>query len=231
MSIKIIDGHFHIGAEAARWVDDTTWESAIALMDHLDIERAVSANLYIFPYNGCQFERGVAIDADIYEKSNHRIYTYFGYHPAYSQQALDVIYAHKDDPQCVGIKIHPNNSRIFADDEAFRPIWECAKETGLPIMSHTWDTSTYNPGQKYAFTGLFEKYIREYPEVTFIFGPLGFLDELVDKIGADRIMYGSDYTMIEQRPMLGVIYGSGISNLDKEKILHHTAARVFFHEE
>ena len=262
MSIKIIDGHFHIGAEAARWVDDTTWESAIALMDHLDIERAISANLYMFPYVGCQFERGVAIDADIYEKSNHRIYTYFGYHPAYSQQALDVIYAHKDEPQCVGIKIHPNNSRVYADDEAFRPIWECARETGLPIMSHTWDTSTYNPGQKYAFTGLFEKYIREYPEVTFIFGhcggryngiktaidigmrypnahfdiggdiwPLGFLDELVDKIGADRIMYGSDYTMIEQRPMLGVVYGSGISNLDKEKILHHTAARVFFHEE
>ncbi|MBE6929112.1 MAG: hypothetical protein E7463_02430 [Ruminococcaceae bacterium] len=262
MGFGIIDGHFHIGAEAARWVDDVTWQSALALMDRLDIERAISANLLIFPYNGCRMEEGLAIDADIYEKSGHRIYTYFGYHPGCIEKSLKVIYDHAADPQCVGIKIHPNNSRVFADDESFRPVWEAARELNLPIMSHTWDTSTYNPGQKYAFTGLFEKYIREYPDVTFIFGhsggryngirtavdigmrypnacfdiggdiwPNGFLEELVEKIGADRILYGSDYTMIEQRPMLGVVFGSSISNLDKEKILRHTAARIFFHEE
>ena len=69
MGFGIIDGHFHIGAEAARWVDDVTWQSALALMDRLDIERAISANLLIFPYNGCRMEEGLAIDADIYEKS------------------------------------------------------------------------------------------------------------------------------------------------------------------
>ncbi len=260
MSIKIIDGHFHTGPVPSQCVDDRTLETTLRVMDRLDIERAISANSYMFI--GEQFERAVQVDAVNYEKSGHRIYTYFGFYPQCADKALETMYRHKDDPQCVGIKIHPNNSQVYADDESFRPVWEAAKALNLPIMSHTWDTSTYNPGQKYAFIGLFEKYIREYPEVTFIFGhsggryngikkaieigmkypnahydiggdiwPLGFLEELTDKIGADRILYGSDYQMIEQRPMLGVVYGANISDLEKEKILHHTAARIFFHEE
>ena len=260
MRIKIIDGHFHTGFMPEQFVPDKSLETTLALMDKLDIERAISANSYMF-LDG-QFERALAQDAVAFEKSNHRIYSYFGFHPKYTERSLAVIQAHKDDPQCVAIKVHPNGARIFADDEAYRPVWETAKQLNLPIMSHTWDTSTYNPGQKYAFTGLFEKYLREYPEVTFIFGhsggryngiktaielgkkypnahfdiggdiwPLGFLEELTEQIGADRILYGSDYQMIEQRPMLGVVYGSSLSNLEKEKILHHTAARIFFHEE
>ena len=257
MRIKIIDGHFHTGFMPEQFVPDKSLETTLALMDKLDIERAVSANSYMF-LDG-QFERALAQDAVVYEKSNHRIYTYFGFHPRYTEQALAAIQAHKNDPQCVAIKIHPNGARVFADDEAYRPIWETAKALGLPIMSHTWDTSTYNPGQKYAFTGLFEKYIREYPEVTFIFGHCGgryngiktaieigkryananfditgdiwlngFIEALVEGVGADRIVYGSDHTMIEQRPMLGVVYGSNIPTIDKEKILYHTAERIYF---
>ena len=53
----------------------------------------------------------------------------------------------------------------------------------------------------------------------------------MDAVGADHVLYGSDYTMIDQRPMLGVVYGAALPNIDKEKILYHTAARIYFHEE
>jgi hypothetical protein len=37
--------------------------------------------------------------------------------------------------------------------------------------------------------------------------------------------------MIEQRPMLGVVLGANIPAIDKEKILYHTANRIYFGQE
>ena len=47
-------------------------------------------------------------------------------------------------------------------------------------------------------------------------------------MGADRILYGSDWTMFDQSQMLGVVLGSDLPALDKEKILYHTAEKVYF---
>ena len=259
MSFKIIDAHMHMGPDPGRMVPDYSAESIVKLMDHLGIEKAISANCLSL---SDQFEAGLADDFRANEASGGRIYSFFGYGPKYIEESLACIRAHKDDKRCVGIKLHPAGSRTKCDDESFRPAWEIARELGLPIMSHTWDVSTYNPKQIYAVAYMFEKWLAEYPDVTFVFGHCGgryngikqaielgkrypnahyditgdiwlngFLEELVDGVGADRIVYGSDCTMIEQRPMLGVVYGANISNLDREKILYHTAQRIYFGEE
>ena len=259
MSFKIIDTHMHVGPTPGRMVPDHSIASLIKLMDKLDIEKGISANESTL---SMQLEKGLADDFKAYEESNGRIFSFFGYEPQHSDMCIDFMRKHYTDHRCVGIKIHPSYSKVRADDEGFRPVWEAAKEMNLPIMSHTWDVSTYNPNQIYGVAALFEKYIAEYPEVTFVFGHCGgryngikqaieigkkypnahyditgdiwlngFIEELVDGVGADRIVYGSDWTMIEQRPMLGVVYGSNLPQLDKEKILRHTAARIYFGEE
>ena len=259
MSFKIIDAHMHLGVDPGRMVPDASVESLIALMDHLDIEKCISANWLCLLD---QFEAGLADDFAAHDKSGGRLFSFFGYGPKHVQQSLDCIRAHQGDPRCVGIKIHPSGSKVRGDDELYRPCWEIAKELHLPILSHTWALSSYNPNQTYAVAEVFEKYIQEYPDVTFVFGHCGgryegiktaielgkkypntyfditgdiwlngFLEELVAGVGADRIVYGSDCTMIEQRPMLGVVYGSNLTTLEKEKILRYTAAKIYFGEE
>ena len=170
MSFKIIDAHMHMGPSTGRMVPDYSIESIIDLMDHLGIEKAISANGLSL---SDQFEAGLADDFLANEKSGGRIYSFFGYGPKYIEESLACIRNHKDDKRCVGIKLHPAGSRTKCDDESFRPAWEIARELGLPIMSHTWDVSTYNPNQIYGVAALFEKYIAEYPEVTFVFGHCG----------------------------------------------------------
>ena len=54
---------------------------------------------------------------------------------------------------------------------------------------------------------------------------------MVENLGTDRIFYASDYSMIGQLPMLGVVYASNLTTSQKEQILGRNAARVFFHEE
>ena len=259
MALKIIDAQMHLGPNPARMVPDQKAESLIALMDHLGIERCISANRLSMMG---QYEAGIANDLAADEKSDGRIYSFCVYDTRTPEAAVASILAHKDDKRCVGLKVLPINDHTNADDERYRPLWETARKVDKAIMAHTWDVSTYNPKQVYAVAGKFEKWLAEYPDVNFVFGHCGgryngmkqamelgkqypnayfditgdlwqpgFLETLVDTVGADRILYGSDYTMIDHRPMLGVVYDANIPNVDKEKILYHTAARIYFHEE
>ncbi|MEG1515994.1 MAG: amidohydrolase family protein [Clostridia bacterium] len=256
MNFKIIDAHMHLGASPDYLVPDQSLETLLHLMDRLEIERAISAHTLSLKD---QYETGIALDRQAYEGSNGRIFSFFCFGPHHPQAALDTIRAHRAEPMFRGIKIHPSGAFVDADSELYRPVWEIARALKLPILSHTWNISAYHPSQKSAFAGKFEKYVREYPDVTFIFGHSGgrydgileavrigkdnknccfdiagdicgdgVLDYLVENLGADRILYGSDCYMIEQRPMLGVILGSNLSMADKEKILRYNALKVYF---
>lgn len=56
----------------------------------------------------------------------------------------------------------------------------------------------------------------------------GVLEYLVSKVGTDRIIWGSDCYMLEQRPMIGVVLGSCLKPAEKEKILRYNAQEVYF---
>lgn len=259
MAFKIIDAHMHLGPNPARMVPDQQVESLVALMDHLGIERCISANRLSMMG---QYEEGLANDLAASKISNGRIYSFCLYDTRTPEAAVKSILAHKDDKRCVALKVLPINDSTHADDERYRPLWEVARTVDKAIMAHTWDVSSYNPSQVYAVAGKFEKWLAEYPDVPFVFGHCGgryngmkqaielgktypnayyditgdlwqpgFLEALVDAVGADRVLYGSDYTMIDARPMLGVVCGAALTNIEKEKILYHTAARLYFHEE
>ena len=259
MRFKIIDAHTHLGPSIQRMVPDHSAKARLEQMDRLGIERAISAERYSMKG---QYEAGLAEDAAARELSKGRFFSFCGYVTSSTDAAIASIRAHKNDPQCVGIKIHPAGTKTHADDEAFRPCWEVAREVNKPIMAHTWDVSSYNPSQVYAVAGKFEKWLAEYPDVNFVFGHSGgryngiktaialgkkypnayfdiagdiwyngFLETLVEGVGEDRVIFGSDNTMIEPRPVLGIVYGANISNRAKEKILYHNAARVYFKEE
>lgn len=54
-----------------------------------------------------------------------------------------------------------------------------------------------------------------------------FVETMVKSIGEDRLLYGSDYSMMDQRIMLGVVLGANIPVQAKEKILYRNAAALF----
>lgn len=256
MSFKCIDTHMHMGASPSYVTRDVSVESLLQKMDGLEIEYGISSHML-----GLQnvFEEGAERDVAYHRQSGGRIFAYFVFNPLYAQTALEVIQKYQGHPVFKGIKIHPSGCNVDADDERWRPVWETAKALRLPILSHTWNISQYNPNQKSAFAGKFEKYVAEYPTVDFIFAHSGgrwdgiiaamkigmqyrhtyfdiagdilgngVVETLVGHVGADRILWGSDCYMIEQRPMLGVVLGSNLKTSDKEKILRYNAEKLFF---
>jgi uncharacterized protein len=54
-----------------------------------------------------------------------------------------------------------------------------------------------------------------------------FVETFVAELGSSRVLYGSDYSMMDQRIMLGVVMGADISIREKEDILYKNAVELF----
>lgn len=55
----------------------------------------------------------------------------------------------------------------------------------------------------------------------------GFIEYIAANVGSDRIMFGSDYSMMDQRTVLGMVLGANITAQDRDNILQNTAANVY----
>ena len=254
--MMIIDAHIHRGMMAAQYVYDLSLERLLESMDFLGIGTAISSHCLSLMQG--DFDGGTEAALKDYEFSGGRIKSFFYYDARFPERSLGVMRELENNPVFCGIKIHPSWSFTYADDEAYRPVWEYARERRLPILSHSWDVSAVNVKQKYSHPARFEKYLAEFPEVQLVlahsggryraikcaaglarkYGNLafdiagdiaedGFLEYLVREAGSGRIMYGSDCPMMDQKTMLGVVYGADIELCEKEDILYNTARRIY----
>lgn len=58
-----------------------------------------------------------------------------------------------------------------------------------------------------------------------------FVEYLAETVGSDRILFGSDYAMMDPRQMMGAVLGADVSQEAKTEILRGNAARLFDIEE
>ena len=216
----IIDADAHIGEIKDFLCFDPSVENLLKRMDELKVDVVINADYYGLDVP--DFDRGAEVSINLYNVSNGKLVNYFNYNPKHMEKCLEVIEKYHDHPAFVGIKIHPSMHHIFADDESYRPVWEIAKKYGLPIMSHTWALSDYNPRQKFAVPGLFEKYIKEYPEVDFIFGHSGGRTEGVREAAALAAKYANAYLDIAGDPFEFGVVDYLVKNGGEDKVLFGT---------
>jgi predicted TIM-barrel fold metal-dependent hydrolase len=224
-------------------------------MDRLGIELAISSHMtLIFG----PFEEGLRLSIEGFEKSEGRICWLGVFNPKKIAESIRHLDAARKHDGFLGVKIAQTVHGVDADDPAYRPVWEYAREHGLPILTHSWSTSSFNPKQARSLPRLFEKYIDEFREVTLVFahaggrgdGQLqarrlareypnvyldlsgdiynyGLIEDLVADIGDERILYGSDLTMLDGRAHLARVLFSNISRTAKLKILRENALRAY----
>jgi len=257
MSFKIIDSHMHAGGNGNSYLAwDTNMDTLIKSMDRLDIECAISAHTFglmdlyaesieqdqiVFDKSGgriysyfCYGPTCIQESLDtIRANRNNPIYKGIKIHP--SGAAIDA-----DDDRYrpvwdiarelkLPIIAHTWNISYYhpSQKSAFTGKFE-RFVSAYPDVTFTFAHS----GGRY--DGIVEAmrigkiYKNCYFDIAGDILGSGVLEYLVDNVGADRILYGSDTYMIEHRPMLGVVYGSGLSEADKEKILRYNAEKIYF---
>ncbi len=95
------------------------------------------------------------------------------FNPNTVEQSLEHLEASLPLPECVGIKIHPAVHQVYASDPRYARAFAAAEKFGKPIMTHSWEISSYNPTQKFSCPGLFEEHIKAFPKVKFVLGHAG----------------------------------------------------------
>jgi predicted TIM-barrel fold metal-dependent hydrolase len=140
------------------------------LMDSLGIDRSMqvpTAGLM-----GC-FEEAFEVGESAYELSDGRLVYSLSYDPHYGDECLGWFAVALSRPGFVGIKIHPSLHQTWPEDPRYEPAWQFAAEHDLPILTHSWAVSGYNPVQKYSTPDLFAPMLERYPSVPLVLGHAG----------------------------------------------------------
>ena len=166
----IVDAHAHLGHSTAFRLADARVEAMLSLMDALGIDLAVS--MHTAGIAEC-FEEAYQASESAYAQSGGRLPYALVYHPLYAKESLEWIMKGLECPGCVGIKIHPGQHQVYPEDVRYERAWQVAAERGLPIITHSWALSDYNPTQKFATPEHFEHYVARFSQVNLILGHAG----------------------------------------------------------
>jgi predicted TIM-barrel fold metal-dependent hydrolase len=145
-----------------------------------------------------------------------------------------------------GLKLHSGNGFPYTD-EAYAPAWRVADRHHMPVLLHTW-------GEEEVFDQVREL-AESYPRTAILLGhagcvnldgyislaatvpnvwmelclsraPRGMVERLVDAVGVDRVVWGTDAVFLSMTQQLGKVIGARLSEEDKLKILGGNSRRL-----
>jgi len=183
------------------------------------------------------------------------LYGYVYVNPNYPELSKAEVNKYLDNPLFKGVgEIHPDYTGIPVGSESMASIISEAVEYRKPFLVHTYSLENVNGlvelvkrfpdnifiaghmgGTVGAGTGLSWKkaiiaakeHSNLYLEICITLIEKGKLEEAVDKAGADKIMFGSDLTLLNPAHMIGMVLEANISKNDRDKILYLNTKRVF----
>jgi len=140
-------------------------------------------------------------------------------------------------PEVVGLKIHPDTHHCPADDSAYDWVWRLAQATGSVVLAHTFAGTPWSDPLRFgrvaerfpdvriilAHAGVTPDGFRRSIDVCtrhaqFVVDTSGsymtghWIRRLVEELGPDRVLYGSDTPFIDLRYGLGRVIGAGLDD-------------------
>jgi len=247
----IVDAHAHMGVWYNFHIPEQgTPASMIHAMDLVGIDVAIIApHICIGP---CYLQG----NRDAYAAAAEfpgRLRPFVTINPNYPRTEVEAEIAHWDrHGGIIGFKFHPACHSAPACHEHYYPALEYAEAHSLPILSHNWTGGQVNG--KETLHGLAETFPRVtfiighalsgwsaidtncaiaklYPNVMLDTTGSGLtfdaVPEVVRRVGAERVIFGTDNPFIDPRPGLGRLLMARLTDDQKRLILGGNAKRVF----
>ena len=154
-----------------------------------------------------------------------------------------------------GIKLEISNN---ARDDCMQPVMEQAHKLGAVVLQHSADQTIIQQREYHTDPADTAWLGRHYPDVNIIMAHLtacglrgvmeiedvpnvwidtsaylpfaGLVEYAVDKLGANRVLYGSDLVIRDLPSQIGRVVGADITDEQKEAILYRNAERLLWGE-
>lgn len=239
--IPIFDCHGHLGVHPDFPAYKPAPEEMIAVMDLLNIEvLAITSTLAC--YNDCP--RGNAEVDAVLRRFPNRFRGYITVNPNPPGQAVAELrkWSHFHSPPL--IKLHPSLHKYPVHGDHYRPIWDYANQTHAIVLVHTWDSdpncgpllfpsiARAHPHARILLghSGVtwrgYMQAIEAAQAASNLYLDLSgsqnhrlILERCVERLGAERILLGSDLPFLEASMTIGRVLTSDISDAAKEQIL------------
>lgn len=245
-SFPIIDAHTHMGRISGTYVSKTNCDEMIEMMDRQNV-----AQIFSSPHSA--LHDATYLNTELNEamkKYPDRIKGYFTFNPNYHERYLEHIKDVLNIEGYIGLKFLPTYHKYPLDGEYYREALEFADKHGLVILMHTWGNndphnaprhveglvSKYHnlkvimghsaPGELDQSIAIVQKYDNVYLDLCDIHRHSGIVDKMVENVGADKVLYGTDAPWYDHMYCLGSVLFSHISDDDKYKILNANAAKL-----
>jgi uncharacterized protein len=239
--IPVLDCHGHIGLHPGFPAYKADADAMVAVMDLLNIERlAVTSTLAC--YNDCP--RGNAEIEAVLRRHPDRFFGYVTVNPNPPGQAVEELERWAGFHRPPLIKLHPGLHKYPVHGEHYKPIWDYANQHEAVVLVHTWDSdpncgpllfppiARAHPRARILLghAGVtwrgYMQAVEAAEAVPNLFLDLAgsqhhrlILERCAQRIGAERILFGSDMPFLEASMTLAHVLTANISDAEKEKIL------------
>ncbi|MCB2173306.1 amidohydrolase family protein [archaeon] len=243
----VIDGHTHF-AGPGKGLPPNTIEDFTEIMDYNGIDAVVTCAPYSSIGKDRTYDEANKFLAEVMKKTN-RIIGFVRVNPHLQENALQSIRDCKAQG-FRGIKFHPRNEAFAINDEHIVfPIAELAAKLDLPILIHTGEPDTYGFAQPTPVGDLADYF----PDLNLIIGHMGKrlyedaicvarwfdniildtsfrshknIERAINRVGADRVIYGSDIPFGVPEIELLKIKVANISEEERRMVLGENMANL-----
>lgn len=242
--MKIFDAHAHSGKwPFAGYRDDN--EFSMQALQKFNIEKCIISSAEAIVYDMVAGNAQMASFAAAHDQ----LLGYVVLNPNYLELSRAELAKYSDRKEIVGVKLHPFYSQSPFNSDDCRKLIRTIADHNMPILVHTHDLPWSSPAQVGAVAG-------EFPDQIIIMGhggltnfadgiavtaehdnifleicgspvPSGKIDKAVQQLGSEKILYGSDITLLSPAFALGTVLDAAISESQKEDILYNNAYKLF----
>jgi uncharacterized protein len=249
--IQVADAHAHIRTEVSFPLLSEP-EDMLAVMDSLNIEfAAVTSSLA----NRNDVLQGNAEVDKVLRRHPSRFRGYVSVSPYVPGEALRELERWASFHRPPLIKLHPSVQEYPVDGPKYSPIWDYANQTGAVVLVHTWESSPYCSPLRFSpiaraypharillgHSGVTWRGYEQAMEAASA-SPNLYLElcgsqrhrtvvaRCVERVGAERVLYGSDMPYLEAASTLADVLCAEIPDMSKELILRHNFVRLLEEE-
>ena len=244
--VSVIDIHGHMGPWCLARTFATSASDMVGCMDSIGVDAiCVSAFLSIT----ADPRLGNDIIGDAIRDFPGRFIGYATINPHYPDSVVPELSRCFDQLDMRGLKFHPAWHDHPVDSPSYRSALDFASERGAFVLSHTWGSPSVltkfaerYPNVRFiiahqaSLTGGvvpgrgWSEVMRDLPNVyadlASSLAPMGGFEALVEAVGAEKILFGSDTPLHDLAFQIGRVLFADISDEDKAGILGLNALRV-----
>lgn len=240
--VPIIDVHCHYG----EWpfpIKTSGVPHILKMMEKFGIEKCLISSAKAIVSDIVQ---GNAEVERIIDK-HPQLLGYVVINPNYPEVSREEAKLYLSNRKFVGVKIHPDYSGQLINSEANKSLLKSFLRYNKPLLVHGWGKSGADAvaevGNEFANLKIimghmggseWKEGIRVaksanniYLEPCCSYPDKGKIEQAVGEVGANRILFGSDLTLINPAFVIGMIEDADISDEDKEKVFYKNAKALF----